>query len=168
MRHRKKVLKLGVTQSHRNAMLANMVTSLIEHEQIQTTTPKAKAVKIWADRLVSLAKRGDLQSRRMVASTIGNKVVVRKLFEEIAPKLEGNTGGSCRIIHLGHRLGDGAPVSLVRLLTYTEEKKEKKKTKAKKAKREEAAAAKATKEAEETAEAEVEKKADEEKKEGKK
>jgi large subunit ribosomal protein L17 len=162
MRHRRTVKKLGVTRSHRRAMLANMVTSLFEHEQVQTTTTKAKVLKMWTDRLVSLAKRGDLHSRRMVATTIKNRVVLRKLFDEIAPKLEGNTGGSCRIIHLGHRLGDGAPVSLVRLLTYSEDKKEKKKTKAKKPKKGKVAETKAARGGKETPEAEPEGSSDEE------
>jgi large subunit ribosomal protein L17 len=162
MRHRRKVKKLGVTRSHRRAMLANMVTSLFEHEQVQTTTTKAKALKIWTDRLVSLAKRGDLHSRRMVAATVKNRVVLRKLFDEIAPKLEGNTGGSCRIIHLGHRLGDGAQVSLVRLLTYSEEKKEKKKAKGKKPKKEKPAETKAARGEKQTPEAEAEESPEEE------
>lgn len=156
-----------MTSSHRKAMLANLVTSLLEHGQIKTTTTKAKALKIWTDRLVALAKRGDLHSRRLVATTVRNKVVLRRLFDEIVPKLEGNSGGSCRIIHLGHRLGDGASVSLVRLLTYTEEKKEKKKTKAKKTAKKKAPEAKASKKKEEAPETETEERADEERSEEK-
>lgn len=153
--------------SHRRAMLANLVTSLLEHGQIKTTTPKAKVLKTWADSLVSLAKRGDLHSRRLVATTVKNRVVLRKLFDEIAPKLEGKSGGSCRIIHLGHRLGDGASVSLVRLLTYSEEKKEKKKTKGKKIPKKKAPEAKASKKKEQAPETETEERADEEKSEEK-
>lgn len=162
MRHRRKVRKLGVTGSHRRAMLANLVTSLLEHGQVKTTTPKAKALKILTDRLVSLAKRGDLHSRRLAATTVRNRVVLRRLFDEIVPKLEGNGGGSCRIIHLGHRLGDGASVSLVRLLTYTEEKKEKKKGKTKKSPKKKAPEAKAPREKDEAPETEIEESSDEE------
>jgi len=144
-------------------MLANLVTSLLEYGQIKTTTPKAKALKIWTDRLVSLAKRGDLHSRRLVATSVRNRVVLRKLFDEIVPKLEGQNGGSCRIIHLGHRLGDGASMSLVRLLTYSEEKKEKKKGKAKGSPKRKTPHAKVPRAKKQAPETEIEEKTDEEK-----
>ncbi len=117
MRHRKSGIKLNRTASHREAMFRNMVTSLFKHERIQTTEVKAKALRSWADHLVTLAKRGDLHARRQALSIIREKNVVHKLFED-APKRFGSiSGGYTRIVKLGLRKGDAAPMSLIELVT---------------------------------------------------
>ena len=97
MRHRKSSLKLGRTSSHRKAMFRNMVTSLFKHDRIQTTDAKAKELKRWADRLISLAKRGDLHARRQAMAVIREKDVVHKLFENAAEQFGGVSGGYTRI-----------------------------------------------------------------------
>jgi large subunit ribosomal protein L17 len=117
MRHRKSGSKLNKTSSHRKAMFRNMVTSLFKYDQIQTTDAKAKALRGWADHLVTLAKRGDLHAMRQALSIIREKSVVYKLFEEAPKRFEGVSGGYTRVIKLGRRPGDSAPVSLVELMT---------------------------------------------------
>ncbi len=137
MRHGRKVKKMGRTAAHRKAMLANMATSLILHSQIKTTPVKARAVCRVMDKLVTLGKRGDLHARRQAAATIRDKAALQKLFGEIAPQFADRNGGYTRTLHLGFRLGDAAPISLVQLLVEkaaTEESKgkdKKKKTKGK-------------------------------------
>ena len=117
MRHRKSGIKLNRTASHRKAMFRNMVTSLFKHERIQTTEVKAKALRSWVDHLVTLAKRGDLHARRQALSIVREKNVVHKLFED-APKRFGSiSGGYTRIVKLGLRKGDAAPMSLLELVT---------------------------------------------------
>jgi large subunit ribosomal protein L17 len=132
MRHRKTVLKLNKTPSHRKAMFRNMVTSLFKYERIQTTGAKAKEVRRWADNLITLAKRGDLHARRQALAIMQEKDVVHKLFEHAAERYGSVSGGYTRIVKLGHRPGDAAPVSLVELVFSQDTKK--KKTKKKKAK----------------------------------
>ncbi len=132
MRHRKAVLKLNRTPSHRKAMFRNMVTSLFKYERIQTTGAKAKELRRWADHLITLAKRGDLHARRQALAIVREKDVVHKLFEQAAERFGAVSGGYTRIIKLGHRPGDAAPIALVELV-YTQDTK-KKKTKKKKAK----------------------------------
>lgn len=132
MRHRKAGLKLNRTSSHRTAMFRNMVTSLFKYDRIQTTDAKAKELRRWADRLITLAKRGDLHARRRALSIVREKDVVHKLFED-APKRFGEVqGGYTRIVKIGRRSGDAAPVSLIELISS--EPKEKKKKPAKKTK----------------------------------
>ena len=116
MRHRKKGRKLGVTVSHKEAMLSNMATSLLQHESIRTTDVRAKALRPLVERLITLAKRGDLHARRQVLRVIRNKVVVTKLFDDIAARFVNRPGGYTRIIKLGHRVGDGGAVSLIQIL----------------------------------------------------
>ena len=117
MRHRKTGLKLNRTASHRDAMFRNMVTSLFKHQRIRTTDAKAKELRRWADRLITLAKRGDLHARRQALAIIREKDVVHKLFED-APNRYGKTsGGYTRVIKIGRRAGDAAPVSIVELVT---------------------------------------------------
>jgi len=116
MGHRDKTVKLGRTSSHREAMLSNMATSLLEHRIIRTTDSKAKALKPLVDRIISTAKRNDLTAKRLVARTVHDKSVFKKLFSEIVPQFEGRTSGFSRVIKLGVRRGDGAPVSVVELL----------------------------------------------------
>jgi large subunit ribosomal protein L17 len=141
MGHRDKVHKLGRTKSHREAMLANMAMSLFLHRVIKTTDSKAKALRPLVDRLISTAKKDTLASKRLVARTIDQKQVFKKLFKEIVPQFGDRTSGFTRVIKLGVRRGDGAPMSVVELLTE-KPKVETDKKKAKKAKKEAAAAKK--------------------------
>ncbi len=132
MRHRKAGVKLNMTSSHKQAMFRNMVTSLFKHDRIRTTDAKAKELRRWADQMVTLAKRGDLHARRQAMSVIREKDVVHKLFDEAAERFGSVSGGYTRVIKLGHRPGDAAPVSLIELITT--ESRDKKKPAAKKAK----------------------------------
>ena len=116
MRHLKAGRKLGRTSSHRKALFRNMVTSLFEHERVQTTDAKAKEVRRVAEKLITLGKRGDLGSRRRALSYIHDKGVVHKLFTEISPRFEGRPGGYTRIMKLGNRRGDNAPISVLELV----------------------------------------------------
>ena len=127
MRHRKAGLKLNRTSSHRKAMFRNMVTSLFKHKRIQTTDTKAKELRRWADHLITLAKRGDLHARRQALSIIREKEVVHALFEEAEEKFGGTSGGYTRVIKIGRRPGDAAPVSLIELVMAEKSKKKKKK-----------------------------------------
>jgi large subunit ribosomal protein L17 len=113
MRHQKKTVKLGRTASHRNALLANQVCSLIEHQRIKTTLAKAKAVRPLAEKMVTLGKRGDLHARRLAAGELGQKDAVKKLFAEIAPRAAARKGGYTRIIKLGPRQSDSAPMAYI-------------------------------------------------------
>ncbi len=116
MGHRDKTVKLNITSSHRNAMFSNMATSLLQHRLIRTTDSKAKALKPIVDRIIATAKRNDLTAKRMIARTIHDKVVFKKLFDEIVPQFKDRTSGFSRIIKLGVRRGDGAAISVVELL----------------------------------------------------
>ncbi|KPJ54299.1 50S ribosomal protein L17 [candidate division TA06 bacterium DG_24] len=118
MRHRKDGNRLGRTSAHRKAMLENLVTALFEHERVRTTDAKAKEARRVAERLITRARDGSLASRRVVLRSLRDKKVVRKLFEEIAPRYEGRNGGYTRIIKLGRRRGDGASVSILELVGY--------------------------------------------------
>jgi len=113
MRHQKKTVKLGRTASHRKSLLANQVCSLIEHKRIKTTLAKAKAVRPLAEKMVTLGKRGDLHARRIAAGYLGQKDAVKKLFAEIAPRAADRKGGYTRIIKLGQRLSDAAPMAYI-------------------------------------------------------
>lgn len=130
MRHRKASLKLSRTTSHRIAMFRNMVTSLFKHERIRTTGVKAKELRRWAEHLITLAKRGDLHARRQALAIIREKDVVHKLFDEAGEKFGNSAGGYTRIVRLGRRAGDAAPMSLVELIVpgAGAKKKGKKKT----------------------------------------
>jgi len=129
MRHRKAGLKLNRTSSHRTAMFRNMVTSLFKHERIRTTDVKAKELRRWADNLITLAKRGDVHARRQALSIIREKKVVYKLFAEAVERYGSVSGGYTRIVKLGRRPGDAAPISLIELIYSEEGKKKKKKEK---------------------------------------
>ncbi|MFZ4599076.1 MAG: 50S ribosomal protein L17 [Terrimicrobiaceae bacterium] len=113
MRHRKNTVKLGRTTAHRDAMLANQVCSLIEHQRIKTTLAKAKAVRPLAEKMVTLGKRGDLHARRLAAGALGQKDAVKKLFTEIAPRAATRKGGYTRIVKLGPRASDSAPMAYI-------------------------------------------------------
>ena len=116
MRHNKAGRRLGRKTSHREAMFRNMVTSLLDHGKITTTDAKAKEIRVVAERMITLGKRGDLHAMRMAASVIREKSVVSKLFSTIAPRYKDRLGGYTRIIKLGIRQGDAAPVSLIELV----------------------------------------------------
>ena len=117
MGHRDKVKKLGRTKAHRDAMLSNMAMSLFEHRVIKTTDAKAKALRPVVDRIITNAKKETLASKRLVAKTVHEKKVCKKLFDEILPNLTDRISGYTRVIKLGVRRGDGAPISVVELLT---------------------------------------------------
>ncbi len=137
MRHRIAGRKLGRTSSHRWAMLRNLVTSLLEHEKVKTTDAKAKELRPLAEKMIGLGKRGDLHARRQVLTVVRKAEVVRKLFDTLSPRYLSRNGGYTRIIKLGFRPGDGAPVSIVELITEGKEPKGLKKRRAGKRRRQE-------------------------------
>lgn len=116
MRHNSAGRRLGRTTSHRIAMFRNMVTSFLEHEKITTTDAKAKELRSIAERMITLGKKGDLHATRQAAAYIRDKKVVTKLFTTIAPRYADRPGGYTRIIKLGIRPGDTAPVSVIELV----------------------------------------------------
>ncbi len=118
MRHLKSGRKLNRSGAHRKALFRNLVTSLIEHEQIRTTDAKAKELRRIADRMVTLGKRGTLHARRQAASYIRTRSVVKKLFDEVAARFRERPGGYTRIVKLGHRHGDAAPMSIIELTDH--------------------------------------------------
>lgn len=126
MRHNKAGRRLGRTTSHRIAMFRNMVTSFFEHERITTTDSKAKELRTIAEKMITLGKRGDLHALRQAASYIRDKKVVTKLFTTIAPRYTERDGGYTRIIKLGIRPGDNAPLSVIELVEEQVTKKTKK------------------------------------------
>jgi large subunit ribosomal protein L17 len=138
MRHGKKVKKLGRTKSHRQAMLANMAASLFTYNIIKTTEPKAKEVRKLAEKLITLAKKGDLHAHRQVYDVIKDRKLVKRIFDEIAPKLNEREGGYTRVLKLEVRRGDGAQLSVVELLIEKPAKEEKKGKKEKGVKKEKA------------------------------
>ena len=113
MRHGKAGRKLNRTSSHRTAMFANMAAALIEHEQIVTTLPKAKELRPVVEKLVTLAKRGDLHARRLAISRVRDEGMVKKLFETIGPRYQDRNGGYTRVLKAGFRHGDNAPVAVI-------------------------------------------------------
>jgi large subunit ribosomal protein L17 len=113
MRHTKKTIKLGRKAEHRNLLLANQVCSLIEHSRIRTTLAKAKAVRPVAERMVTLGKRNDLHARRLAFAFLRQRDAVRKLFAEVAPRAGSRQGGYVRIIKLGPRTSDSAPMAYI-------------------------------------------------------
>ena len=135
MRHKVHTFKIGRTGAHRKAMLANMVSSLIEHGQVRTTITKAKEARRVADKMVTLGKKGDLHRRRLAVSKLRDKTAVKKLFDEIAPQYADRNGGYTRIIKLSRRLGDAAEMCILQFVEADDAvKKTKKTTKTKKAK----------------------------------
>jgi len=116
MRHRIKGKQLSRTASHKKAMLANMATSLFQHDRIVTTQAKAKELRPYAERLITLARRGDLHARRLVERRIKDKEVTHRLFTEIGKRFAARPGGYTRIIKLGHRVGDGADTARIELV----------------------------------------------------
>ena len=121
MRHRNAGRRLGRSSSHRLAMVRNMVTSVLDHERIVTTTIKAKEVRRVVDQMITLGKRGDLHARRQALSFIQDKRVVAKLFEKLREEYMDRNGGYTRIIQTGNRVGDAAPMAILELVNYKEE-----------------------------------------------
>ena len=130
MRHLKAGRRLSRTTEHRQAMLRNLVTALLEQERVETTRAKAKEARQWAEKIITLAKRGDLHARRLTLAVIRSKKVVGKLFAELTERYRDRPGGYTRIIPLGVRLGDGAPMSILELVDRPEKLPKAKKKKA--------------------------------------
>tara|TARA_B100002003_G_scaffold249101_1_gene284511 strand:+ start:269 stop:688 length:420 start_codon:yes stop_codon:yes gene_type:complete len=116
MRHGHGYRKLNRTHEHRKAMFANMASSLIEHEQIKTTLPKAKELKRIIDKLITLGKRGDLHARRLAHAEIKQDAAVKKLFDVLGPRYKERNGGYCRVLKAGFRYGDMAPMAFIELV----------------------------------------------------
>lgn len=129
MRHRKSGLKLNRTSSHRKAMFRNMATSLFKHDRIMTTDVKAKELSRWADKLITLAKRGDLHARRQVMSVITEKNVAHKLFDQAQERYGSIDGGYTKIVKAGRRHGDAALMSVIELVASEKVGKKKKRKK---------------------------------------
>ncbi len=121
MRHKKSGRKLGRTSAHRQAMFRNMVTSLFEHERIVTTKEKAKELRPIAEKMITLAKKGDLHARRQALSYMRRKDIVAKLFDEIKDQYEDRNGGYTRIVQTGIRQGDAASMAIIELVDYEED-----------------------------------------------
>ncbi len=139
MYHGKAGRKLGRTSSHKEAMLRNMVTSVIKHERIRTTDTRAKELRKLAEKMITLGKKGSLHARRQALAVVRDKETVGKLFGELTERYRNRAGGYTRIVKAGYRYGDNAPVSILEFIS-DEKKKEKAKPKGKakpKAKKEE-------------------------------
>jgi len=116
MRHRNQGRKLNRTASHRGALLASLAAALIKHEHIATTLPKAKELRRVTDRLITLAKRGDLHARRLAAARVRDEAMVAKLFETLGPRYAARPGGYTRVLKAGFRHGDSAPMAVIELI----------------------------------------------------
>ena len=127
MRHGVAGVKLGRSPAHRRALFRNLVTALLEHEAVRTTDAKAKELRRWGDRMITLGKQGTLHARRRAAAIVGSRSVVKKLFDELAARYQSRNGGYTRGLKLGVRVGDAAPVSLVELVDRPGSEPEKKK-----------------------------------------
>ena len=116
MRHAKAGRKLNRTQSHRKSMLGNLAVALIKHEQIVTTLPKAKELRPYVEKLVTLGKRGDLHARRQAIAKLPEKEWAKKLFETLAPRYADRSGGYTRVLKAGYRFGDNAPMAVIEFI----------------------------------------------------
>jgi len=123
MRHGMSRRKLNRSGTHRKAMFANMAASLLKHEQIQTTLPKAKELRRIVDRLITLGKRGDLHARRQAMSVLRDRTITAKLFAELAERYRERPGGYTRVLKAGHRYGDMAPIAVIELVDRNPEAK---------------------------------------------
>ena len=132
MRHRMNTRKLGRTSAHRVAMYRNLVSSLLEHEQVETTHAKARELKRLADQMITLGKRGDLHARRQAMRVVHGKAVTAKLFGELAERYATRPGGYTRVLRTRTRVGDAAEMSIVQLVEALEPPVEKKKSSSKK------------------------------------
>jgi len=153
MRHRKKFNHLGRKSAHRKAMLANMACSLVLHKRIETTTAKAKALKMYIEPLITKSKNDTTHSRRVVFSYLKQKEAITELFREISPKVMNRPGGYVRILKTGNRLGDNAEMCMVELVDYNETYTEAKAAAKKTTRRRKKSGAKSTEAATETAKA---------------
>ncbi|MFO1462658.1 MAG: 50S ribosomal protein L17 [bacterium] len=126
MRHQVRKKRFSRTTSHRIAMFRNMVTSLIQEERITTTLPKAKELRRFAEKMVTLAKNGSLHARRQAAAFVRSNEAVHKLFAELGPRFKERQGGYTRILRLGNRLGDGAPMAIIEYLGFVAKPKKRK------------------------------------------
>jgi large subunit ribosomal protein L17 len=135
MRHQKTGRKLGRTSAHRQALLRNLVTSLLLHERIVTTEAKAKELRRIAEQMITLAKRESLHARRQASRIIMDENVLKKLFDSLGARFSRRSGGYTRIIKLSHRAGDGAPLAVIELLDQVKEKEKSEAAAKKKAKR---------------------------------
>jgi large subunit ribosomal protein L17 len=135
MRHLVKGRKLRRTTSHRKALLRNLVTSFLEKERLRTTLAKAKEVRPLAEKMITLAKKNTLHTKRQALRVLTKETAVKKLFEEIGPRFSERPGGYTRIVKLGPRMGDGAQMAMFELIGSEYKKKEKKKKKEKEAKK---------------------------------
>jgi large subunit ribosomal protein L17 len=113
--------RLGAGPSHQKLMLGGLAAALFEHEKVRTTEAKAKALRPFAERMITFAKRGDVHARRQVLKAVPDRDVVHRLFDEIAPRMAERNGGYTRILKLGPRKGDGAPMALIELVDRTVE-----------------------------------------------
>ncbi len=147
MRHNVGYRKLGRTSSHRRALLRNLATDLFRHERLKTTMPKARELRPFAEKLITLARRDDLHARRQILRQISDKTVVKKLFDTLGPRFAARPGGYTRALKLGPRPGDGADMAIVELVgsepTFKKQKDDKKARRGRKAKAEEKAHAEA-------------------------
>ena len=123
MKHNIKNKKLNKTSSHRKAMFMNMSNSLIKHEQITTTLPKAKELKRFVEKIITLGKKGDLESRRKAISILQDKKIAKKTFDVLAVRYKERNGGYTRIIKLGNRFGDNAPTAVIEFVDRDEDAK---------------------------------------------
>lgn len=138
MRHNKKGNHLGRTTSHRKALLRNLACQVFEHKEVQTTVAKAKELRGYVERLITYGKKGSLHHRRLAFKFLQDKTAVTTLFDEIAPNFETRNGGYTRLIKLGRRKGDAAPLSLFQLVGFEKSSQKKKAKEAKKAKKKDA------------------------------
>jgi len=120
MQHRRLGRRFSRDSAHRQAMFSNMAASLIRHEQIVTTLAKAKDLRRVMDKYITLAKRGDLNSRRLAASRMGDEAMVKKLFDTLAPRYKDRSGGYTRVLKAGYRYGDSAPVAVIEFVDRDE------------------------------------------------
>jgi len=122
MRHRNHTGRLGVNYGHRRALLANLATALLTHGRIETTEAKAKAIRPYVEKLITLGKRGDLHARRQALSQLGKRPIVDRLFNDVAPSYAERAGGYTRMVKTGFRAGDAAPMAVVELVAEVAEK----------------------------------------------
>jgi len=120
MRHLNQGRKLNRTSAHRKALFRNLVLALVKHERIKTTDAKAKELRRYADRMVTLGKRGDLAARRLAFSFMQSRDAVKRVFDEIAPRFKERSGGYTRVVKFGFRRGDAAPLSIVEFSDHSE------------------------------------------------
>ena len=136
MRHLNRGRKLNRTSAHRKALFRNLVLALVSHERIKTTDAKAKELRRYADRMVTLGKRGDLSARRLAFAFMQSRDAVKKLFDQIAPRFKERNGGYTRVVKFGVRRGDAAPLSIVEFSDFSDQAGAKKPRKKRAARRE--------------------------------